>query len=115
MYRTFFRENANVMVTLLPVTAKNTVTSPNSWCGNFAETVSFHKISTPENQVKLRYFSQCVQKQQDGHNCSLFTVTFAAEILDGKSPVDAVFYAPQLRNHLIYCIESRVLTPFPKI
>ena len=26
---------------------------------NYAETVPFRKISTPENQVKLRYFSQC--------------------------------------------------------
>ena len=26
---------------------------------NYAETVPFHKISTPRNQVKLRYFSQC--------------------------------------------------------
>ena len=36
------------------------------WCGNFeriirhyAETVPFHKISTPWNWVKLRYFMQC--------------------------------------------------------
>ena len=28
---------------------------------NFAETVPFHKVSTPENYVKLRYFTQCVQ------------------------------------------------------
>ena len=26
---------------------------------NYAETVPFHKISKPENEVKLRYFSQC--------------------------------------------------------
>ena len=26
---------------------------------NYAKTVPFRKISTPENQVKLRYFSQC--------------------------------------------------------
>ena len=26
--------------------------------GSYAETVPFHKISTPGNQVKLRYFSQ---------------------------------------------------------
>ena len=26
---------------------------------NYVETVPFHKISTPGNQVKLRYFSQC--------------------------------------------------------
>ena len=27
---------------------------------NFAETVPFHKISTPGNQMKLRYFMQCM-------------------------------------------------------
>ena len=54
------------------------------------------------------------QKQQDGHNCDLFAMAFAAEILDGKSPIDAVFHVLQLRNHLIYCLESGALTLFPK-
>ena len=57
-------------------TTKNIAISPNflvwKFCGkeqvphsfgrivqNYAETVPFHKISTPGNQVKLRYFSQC--------------------------------------------------------
>ena len=57
-------------------TAKNTVLSPDflmwKFCGkaqfphsfeqiarNYAETMPFCKISTPGNQVKLWYFSQC--------------------------------------------------------
>ena len=56
-----------------------------------------------------------VQKQQDGHNCGLSAVGFAAEILDGKSPIDTVFHVPQLRSHLIYCLENGALAPFPKI
>ena len=52
-------------------TAKNTVISPNfpkisksisrNWqiTRNYAETVLFHKISKPENLMKLRYFPQC--------------------------------------------------------
>ena len=39
-------------------TAENTVISPNSRCGNFTETVTFHKIYTPGNEEKLRYFTQ---------------------------------------------------------
>ena len=70
----FSRDNANVMVTFLPV-----------------------------------------QKQQDFHNWGLFAVAFAAEIFHGKSPIDAVFHVPQLRNHLIYSLKSGALTPFPKI
>ena len=57
-------------------TAENTVITPDflvlKFCGkaqfphsfgrfapNYVETVPFHKISRPRNQVKLRYFSQC--------------------------------------------------------
>ena len=59
------------------ITAKNTVISPDflvrKFCGkaqfphsfgrfprNYAETVPFSKISTPGNQVNLRYFSQWI-------------------------------------------------------
>ena len=57
---------------VLDGTAKNAVISPDflvwKFCGKaqfphsfgrFVETVSFRKVSTPGNQVKLRYFSQC--------------------------------------------------------
>ena len=62
----------------LGFTAKNTVTSPDflvwKFCGktqflhsfgrfarNYAETVRFHKIFTPRNQVKLQYFFAVVK------------------------------------------------------
>ena len=32
-----------------------------------------------------------VQKHNDGYNCSLFAIAFAAVILDGTSPEDAYF------------------------
>ena len=52
-------------------TAENTVISPDflvwKFCGKaqfpHTETVPFRKISTPENQVKLRYFPQCKSSQ----------------------------------------------------
>ena len=56
-----------------------------------------------------------VQKQPDGHNCGLFAVAFAAEILAGKSPIEAVFDVAQMRDHLIFCLEQGALTPFPKV
>ena len=56
-----------------------------------------------------------VQKQPDGHNCGLFAVAFATEILAGKSPIEAVFDVAQMRDHLIFCLEEGALTPFPKV
>ena len=40
---------------------------------------------------------------------------FAAEILAGKSPIEAVFDVAQMRDHLIFCLEQGALTPFPKV
>ena len=73
--RTFFKILVSGSSLLKKNTAKNTVISPDflvwKFCGkaqflhsfrrftrNYVETVPFHKIFTPGNQVKLRYFSQ---------------------------------------------------------
>ena len=37
--------------------------NPNTTTSHYVETVTLHKISTPENQVKIRYFSQCIPKK----------------------------------------------------
>ena len=42
-----------------------------------------------------------VQKQTDGYNCGPFSIAYAAEILDGKSPMDACFDVKKMRSHLI--------------
>ena len=50
-----------------------------------------------------------VQKQKDGFNCGAFAIAYATEILDGKSPIDARFDVPAVRNHLISCLVERDL------
>ena len=54
-----------------------------------------------------------VQKQPDGHNCRPFAIAYAAEILDGRSPSEAVFDVNKMRERLITCLEIQRLTPFP--
>ena len=56
-----------------------------------------------------------VQKQPDGHNCGLFTIAYAAEILDGRAPSEAVFDVNKMREHLITCLKMQRLTLFPKV
>ena len=69
--------------------------------------VLYRNFSRDSAKVMVAFLP--VQKQQDGRNCVLFAMVFAAKILDGKLPIDAVFHDPQLRNHLIYylhCVKS---------
>ena len=56
-----------------------------------------------------------VQRQADCHNCGLFAIGFAAELLNGLSPMDAKFDVAQMRSHLINCLERQNLDLFPKL
>ena len=55
-----------------------------------------------------------VQQQPDGFNCGVFAIAFAAEILDGQSPIEATFDVAKMRDHLIVCLQQETLQPFPK-
>ena len=50
-----------------------------------------------------------VQKQEDDFNCGGFAIAYAAEIIYAKSPIDAQFDIPAMRNHLISCVMERDL------
>ena len=63
---------------------------------------------------KLQVTFLPVEKQTDGHNCGVYPIAFAAEILAGLSPIDSHFDVTRMRYHLIKCLENEKLTPFPK-
>ena len=45
-----------------------------------------------------------VRKQEDGFNCGTFVIVYTTEILDRKSPIDAQFDVPAMKNHYYYII-----------
>ena len=45
-----------------------------------------------------------VRKQEDGFNCDTFVIVYTTEILDRKSPIDAQFDVPAMKNHYYYII-----------
>ena len=56
-----------------------------------------------------------VQRQPNGYSCGLFAIAFTAEILDGKSPSEAIFSVDEMRGQFISCLETQKLSPFPKV
>ena len=75
---------------------------------------SLYKHYVPNGGEQIVTFLP-VQKQPHGHNCGLFAIAYAAEILDGRSPSEAVFDINKMHEHLITCLEMQRLTPFPKV
>ena len=56
-----------------------------------------------------------MQYQNDGHNCGIYAIAFAVDILDGLSPMESYFDVTQMRSHLINCLENEKLTSFPNV
>ena len=75
---------------------------------------SLYKHYVPNGGEQIVTFLP-VQKQPVGHNCGPFGIAYAAEILDGRSPSEAVFDINKMREHLITCLEMQRPTPFPKV
>ena len=48
-----------------------------------------------------------VSRQNDGYNCSVFAIVFAAEILDSELPIDARFHVTRIQSHIIRCLENK--------
>ena len=55
-----------------------------------------------------------VQQQSGSVDCGLFAEAYAFELANGKRPSDVVFDQKRMRSHLLDCIESGKLTPFPR-
>ena len=74
---------------------------------------SLYKHCVNDGRLSMTFLP--VQKQSDGYNCGPFAIAYAAEVLDGKSPIDARFDVSKMRDHVMLCLENKVLTPFPKV
>ena len=48
------------------------------------------------------------------YSCGLFAVAFAAEVINGSSPIGVRFAVRQMRNHLMKCLLDRELSVFPR-
>ena len=58
-------------------------------------------------KIKISFLP--VSKQPDSYNCGLFAIAFGAEMLDGKSPVNARFDVDKMRPHLIQCLDIFIM------
>ena len=46
-------------------------------------------------------------------DCGLFAIAFAMAICGGQRPEELMFDAKIMRQHLLQCLENRVITQFP--
>ena len=56
-----------------------------------------------------------VQQQKKGVDCGLFSIAFAISLAFGEDPSNSTYHSAALRPHLINCLTSGRISPFPKI
>ena len=67
----------------------------------------------PENELIIHVMS--VQQQKNGVGCRLFSIAFATSLAFGEDLSNSIYDSAGLRPHLIKCLTSGRIAPFPEI
>lgn len=68
-------------------------------------------MQSRERAIEVRYVD--VQWQSGACDCGLFALAFATCLCSGQDPVALNFDQGKMRSHLLSCLESGYITPFP--
>jgi len=56
---------------------------------------------------------QSTQRQRGNNDCALFAIAYAMDVSYGNDPSTLWYYQHKLREHLVTCLQSQKLIPFP--
>ena len=66
-------------------------------------------------QAEAIIINHCDVQWQSGYNdCGIFCIAFATAICAGSNPVSKIYDQGKIRYHLLQCLETGVLRPFPE-
>ena len=68
-------------------------------------------LCTPDE--KMTYIIKSCQHQSNGYDCGVFAIAFATSLANGEDHTTRVYNQKKLRAHLVDCMASGILTPFP--
>ena len=69
-----------------------------------------HKL---DSNAKLHVTVLPVETQMNGHDCGPHAIANAFALASGMNPAYCTYDKTQLRTHLLLCLESAALLPFP--
>ncbi len=53
--------------------------------------------------------------QDNSYDCGAYALAFATELAHMKDPALSIFYAKQMRQHIVSSVDSGHILPFPKL
>ena len=68
-------------------------------------------LATPKPAITVKYMD--TQMQCGSTDCGIFAIAFATALANGEQPGGLHFEQPQMRKHLMHCLEAQCLSGFP--
>ena len=68
-------------------------------------------LATSKPAITVKYMD--TQTQCRSTDCGIFAIAFATALANGKQPGGLRFEQPQMRKHLMHCLETQCLSGFP--
>jgi hypothetical protein len=70
-------------------------------------------LQSPEKEMTC-IIKDC-QRQSNGYDCGVFAIAFATSLAFGEDPAKRMYDPQKLLPHLVQCMDSGKLTPFPSV
>jgi hypothetical protein len=77
-------------------------------------TNQINQLYAPANSGGISFQRMRCQQQVGSSECGLFSIAFAVDLLEGNDISEIVYDQSQMRNHLLKCLETNQLSPFPR-
>jgi hypothetical protein len=71
----------------------------------------YRKLLDSESKLELTVLA--VQKQPNANDCGVFAVANAFMLASGTLPQNVTFDCEQMRKHLLICLQTKSMLPFP--
>ena len=56
-----------------------------------------------------------VSRQTNAHDCGVYAIAYATELAYGADPITCNWDVMHMREHLLQCLDSGLLTRFPRL
>ncbi len=86
------------------------------WTEDINPTVHLHVGSIYANLARQGSLSVdiChVERQEGSNDCGLYAIAYATDLANGRDPSRLSYSQAEMRKHLIECLESEAIAPFP--
>ncbi|KAI6660719.1 hypothetical protein LOD99_10300 [Oopsacas minuta] len=87
--------------------------STGRFTGELAVQLAFLYGNDADHELKVTLAP--IQQQEVGVDCGLFAATVCLTIATGGDPTQVYWKQSRMRSHLTDCLNSKILTPYPKI